>query len=89
MSRQKEQIKEFTRMTAKELRSVLVEKKESLRQLKFDISSGKTKSIKLSRETRKDIARIETVIKIKESETEASKKDLPQDTKEENKTNSK
>jgi len=78
MSRQKEQTKEFSRMTEKELLNLLIEKKELLRQLRFDLSSGKVKNVKSTRETRKDIARIKTVIKLKNSEikTELKKKEL-------------
>jgi len=77
MSRQKEQTKEFSRMTEKELKSLLMEKKEALRQLRFDLSSGKVKNVKSTRETRKDIARINTVIKLKNSgvKTEQKKKE--------------
>ncbi len=60
-------------MTEKELKSVLMEKKESLRQLRFDLSSGKIKNVKSTRETRKDIARIETVIKLKSNKPKPEK----------------
>lgn len=58
-------------MTEKELKSVLMEKKDFLRQLRFDLSSGKVKNVKSTRETKKDIARIETVIKLKNSKVKS------------------
>jgi len=65
MSHKKEKIREFSRMVQKELQGLLKEKKERLRQLRFDLVAGKIKNVKETRTTRKDIARIETIIKLK------------------------
>lgn len=55
-------IKEIKQKQAKELNDMLLEKKGILRQLRFDLASGKVKNIKEMREIKKDIARILTVI---------------------------
>lgn len=65
MSRQKEKIKEFSRQGTKELQNLLRSKKERLRQLRFDLAAGKVKNVREVRGTKKDIARIETVLKLK------------------------
>ena len=65
MSLQKEKIKEFSRQGAKELQNLLKSKKERLRQLRFDLAAGKVKNVREVRGTKKDIARIETVLKLK------------------------
>lgn len=46
-----------------ELGKLLEEKKERLRQLRFDLVSGKVKNVKEIREIKKDIARILTLIR--------------------------
>ncbi len=61
--KRKEKIKDFKRMNPKELARVSQEKREKLRQLRFDLASGKVKNIREIRETRRDIARILTVLK--------------------------
>lgn len=48
-----------------ELQKDLVEYREKLRKLKFDLNQGKVKNIKEIKETKKMIARILTIIKIK------------------------
>lgn len=65
MSNQKEKIREFSRQESKELCNLLKSKKERLRQLRFDLAAGKVKNVREVRGTRKDIARIETVLKLK------------------------
>jgi ribosomal protein L29 len=45
-----------------ELRALLLEKKEVLRAMRFDISGSKGSNVKEGRTLRKDIARIETVL---------------------------
>lgn len=47
-----------------ELGKLLEEKKERLRQLRFDLVSGKVKNVKEIREIKKDIARILTILKL-------------------------
>jgi len=42
---------------------MLPEEREKLRQLKFDLVSGKIKNVRQIREIKKDIARILTILK--------------------------
>ncbi len=60
--KQKEKIRDFLRLSEKELYKTLSDKKEKLRQSKFDISAGKLKNVREVRETRKDIARVLTIL---------------------------
>ncbi|MCD6500531.1 50S ribosomal protein L29 [bacterium] len=48
-----------------ELQRTLQELREKLRKLRFDLAAGKVKNVREIRETKKDIARIETILKIK------------------------
>jgi len=56
-----------------ELQKLLFEMREKLRQLRFELSQGKLKNVRLIRETKKDIARILTVINEKRLEKEKRK----------------
>ena len=47
-----------------ELEKLLIELRERLRVLKFDLSSGKVKNVREIRQIRKDIARILTHLQI-------------------------
>ena len=60
-----EKIKEFLRMPKGELQRTLREKREKLRQLRFDLAAGKVKNVREIRETKKDIARLLTLLKQK------------------------
>ena len=60
--KQKEKIRDFLRLSEKELYKILSDKKEKIRQFKFDISAGKLKNVREVRETRRDIARILTIL---------------------------
>ena len=60
--KQKEKIRDFLRLSEKELSRILSDKKEKTRQFKFDISAGKLKNVREVRETRRDIARILTIL---------------------------
>jgi len=60
--KQKEKIRDFLRLSEKELCKILSDKKERTRQFKFDISAGKLKNVREVRETRRDIARILTIL---------------------------
>ncbi|MCD6528361.1 50S ribosomal protein L29 [bacterium] len=55
-------IKELRQKSKKELEKLLEEKREKLRSLRFDLVSGKVKNIREIRETKKDIARILTLL---------------------------
>lgn len=61
--KQKEKIREYSRMPKGELQRTLQELKEKLRQLRFDLVAGKVKNVREIRETKKDIARILTLLK--------------------------
>lgn len=62
MSKAREKIKEVSRLTPQELQNFLKEKKERLRELRFDLVAGKVRNIREVREIKKDIARIETIL---------------------------
>ena len=64
--KRKEKIKEFSRMEPRDLQRLLQEKRERLRQLRFDLAGGKVKNVREIRETKKDIARISTFLKLKQ-----------------------
>ena len=55
-------VKELEQKQNKELYRSLQEKREKLRQLKFDLSAGKVKNVREIRKIKKDIARILTVL---------------------------
>ena len=54
--------KELIQKSDKDLRRLLEEDREKLRQLKFDLSAGKVKNVREFRRVKKDIARILTVL---------------------------
>ena len=56
-------IGELRQKSEAELKQLLLDNKEKLRQLRFDLSSGKVKNVREIRELRKDIARILTLLK--------------------------
>ena len=60
-----QEIKELTNRPAAELQAVLKDARERLRVLRFDLAAGKVKNVNELRTTRKDIARILTVLKQK------------------------
>lgn len=53
---------DFRKRNKEELVSLLAEKGERLRQLRFDLVSGKVKNIREIRHLKKDIARILTIL---------------------------
>lgn len=57
-----EQIKDFSKMSKEDLNEAMMEKRESLRVLRFDLASGKIKDISPIRETKKSVARMKTFI---------------------------
>jgi large subunit ribosomal protein L29 len=63
--------KEIRQKNTSELQKLLQEKKGKLGSLNFDLVGGKVKNIKEMRETRKDIAKILTILK--EGEVESLK----------------
>lgn len=56
-------ITELSQKPKNELQTLLSEKRERLRQLRFNISSGKVKNVREIRMIKKDIARILTILK--------------------------
>ncbi len=55
--------KELREMNKNELKKLLAEKQESARKLRFDISSKQVKNHRQYRNTRRDIARILTLLR--------------------------
>jgi len=58
-------ISEIKQKSQNELRRILAEKHEKLRQLRFDLASGKVKNVREIRQIKKDIARIMTILNVK------------------------
>ncbi len=65
MPKAKEKIREFSRIPQGELQRILREKREKLREFRFNLAGGKVKNVSEIRETKKDIARILTLLKQK------------------------
>jgi len=61
---------ELSQKPKNELQTLLSEKRERLRQLRFNISSGKVKNIREIRMIKKDKARILTILKIEHPTSE-------------------
>jgi large subunit ribosomal protein L29 len=64
--------KELRQKTAAELEKIVQEKREKLGSLSFDLAGGKVKNVKEIRESRKDIAKILTLMKENEGKTVAA-----------------
>lgn len=58
-------IKEIQQRSEKDLHKDLIEVREKLRVLKFDLSAGKVKNVREIRSIKKDIAKILTVLNTK------------------------
>jgi large subunit ribosomal protein L29 len=56
-------IRELRRKSNKELQQTLVSLRDKLRELRFNLAGGKVKNIKEIRGTKRDIARISTLLK--------------------------
>ncbi|MCK4781980.1 50S ribosomal protein L29 [Candidatus Parcubacteria bacterium] len=56
-------ITELKQKSQKELQKLLMDNQEELRQMRFDLASGKIKNVREIRQVRKDIARILTILK--------------------------
>jgi large subunit ribosomal protein L29 len=57
--------KELVKKKIEELEKILKEKRKKLKSLKLDLSLGKLKNVKEIRETKRDIARILTILNSK------------------------
>lgn len=53
---------DFSQRPKEELVKLVADHREKLRNLKFDLASGKVKNVKEIRELKKDIARVLTVL---------------------------
>jgi len=62
--------RELSKMPKQELLRMLKDEREKLRQLRFDLKSGKVKNVREIRRIRKEIARIMTFISFKEEKKE-------------------
>jgi len=58
-----DKLKNFQKMGKEELNQILLEKREKLRALRFDLAAGKVKNVREIREIKKDIARILTLLR--------------------------
>ncbi len=57
-------VQELKQKTDKELHDTLIQLKDSLRELRFNLIGGKVKNINEIHRTRRDIARVLTLIKL-------------------------
>lgn len=57
--------KDLHQKTEHELKSLLAEKREKLRELNFDIHLKQSKNVRDVRKLKRDIARILTILKVK------------------------
>ena len=55
-------VKELSKKSKNDLSRMLVENREKLRELKFNLASGKVKNVREIHAVKKDIARILTVL---------------------------
>lgn len=60
-------IEELRKKSEKELKKMLLEKRERLRSLSFDLAQGRLKDTSQIKKTEKDIARILTILCQKEN----------------------
>ena len=58
-------ITELQRKSKSELQNILIKNREKLRQLRFDLVSGKVKNVREIRRIKKETARILTILKQK------------------------
>lgn len=58
-------IKELQRKSQLELQHILIENREKLRQLRFDLVSGKVKNVREIRKIKKEIAQALTIRNLK------------------------
>lgn len=62
MTKVKTEIEKIRQKSKIELKRLLIEKRERLRQLRFDLSAGKIKNFREIRKVRREIARILTFL---------------------------
>ena len=56
-------IQELQQKTKSELQKLLIDDREKLRQLRFNLASGKVKNVRGVRKIKKEIAQILTILK--------------------------
>jgi large subunit ribosomal protein L29 len=66
----KNEFKQLKNLTVNELQKMLLEKREKLRNLRFDLNAGKIKNFSEIKKTKKDIAQILTLINQKKQNKE-------------------
>ena len=66
-------IRELRQKSDKELKRTLLNLRDKLRELRFNLSGGKVKNIKEIHQTKKDIARVKTLLKEHGKQTRLSK----------------
>ncbi|MFH1401700.1 MAG: 50S ribosomal protein L29 [Parcubacteria group bacterium] len=59
------EIKELKQLSKEELKKKMEDARDKLRQMRFDLQAGKIKNVREIRQTKKEIARIMTFLKIK------------------------
>ncbi len=57
-------MKELIKKTEKELKQLLIEKKDALRVFNFALSGSKTKNLKEGKNIKKEIAQIMTILNV-------------------------
>ena len=62
-------VSELKNKTVTDLEKMSIEKRAALRAFRFGVSGSKIKNIKEGRDLRREIARIETILKDKKSES--------------------
>lgn len=55
-------LQDIKEKTKKELNQILIDKRENLRKLRFNLASGKVKDVREIRKVKKDIARLLTLL---------------------------
>lgn len=60
----KQEKEQFQNKSFSELKKTLIDSRENLKKLKFDLAAGKVKNIRQIKETKKIIARVLTIINI-------------------------
>ena len=63
----KREIQELKQRPQGELKRMIIESNEKLRQLRFDLAAGKVKNVSEIHKLRKGVARMETFIKLAET----------------------
>jgi large subunit ribosomal protein L29 len=62
------EIDQFRQKSIEELQKIVLDNKEKLRQLRFDLLAGKVKNIRQIRKTRREIAVILTILNEKKKD---------------------